>query len=69
VRRIKNARAGVEHQGTLLNSLNPLAILGRGYAILSSEDGEIVRNPEQVETADVLEARLAEGRLKLRVEA
>lgn len=67
-RRIKRRREELEHQGMLLGSLNPLAILGRGYAILSTEAGSIVSAREQVRSGDVLDARLARGGLKVRVE-
>ncbi|GAB5415891.1 MAG: exodeoxyribonuclease VII large subunit [Congregibacter sp.] len=52
----------------LLRSLSPLAVLGRGYAILEDERGHIVRQAGTVEPEQRLRARLAEGRLRLRVE-
>jgi exodeoxyribonuclease VII large subunit len=67
-RRLKLCRGQLHHQRTLLESLNPLAILGRGYAILATEAGTIVRDDRQVGTGEVLDARLARGHLKLRVE-
>jgi exodeoxyribonuclease VII large subunit len=52
-----------------LASVSPLATLARGYSILREGDGgPVVRRADQVRTGDTLEARLAEGRLRLRVE-
>ncbi len=52
-----------------LASVSPLATLARGYSILREGDGgPVVRRAAQVRAGDTLEARLAEGRLRLRVE-
>lgn len=52
----------------LLNSLSPLATLQRGYSILRDTTGSVVRSEGQVSTGDALEATLASGTLRLRVE-
>jgi exodeoxyribonuclease VII large subunit len=44
-----------------LQSLNPLQILARGFAVVSREDGAIVRNPAQMPPGTPLKIRLAEG--------
>ena len=64
--RLRRERLG--HQSSLLENLNPLAILGRGYSILTAANGAIVRAADQVTVGDRLGARLASGRLKLNVE-
>ncbi|NCB52102.1 MAG: exodeoxyribonuclease VII large subunit [Clostridia bacterium] len=51
-----------------LDALSPLKVLGRGYAIASKENGEIVREAGQVNTGDYLRLRLSKGGLKCRVE-
>ena len=52
-----------------LASVSPLATLARGYSILREGDGgPVVRRADPVRAGDALEARLAEGRLRLRVE-
>ena len=53
----------------LLDSLSPLATLGRGYAILSDEAGAILRRAQDTSAGEAVRARLAEGRLALRVES
>lgn len=44
-----------------LQSLNPLQILVRGFAVVSRDDGAIVRNPAQMPPGTALRIRLAEG--------
>lgn len=51
-----------------LEAVSPLATVARGYAILQRNDGRIVRSVQDVQTGDRLDARLRDGRLKLRVE-
>ena len=46
-----------------LNTLSPLAVLTRGYSIAQTEDGSIVRAPEQVKTGDKLKIQLERGKL------
>ncbi len=47
-----------------LDSLSPLAILGRGYSIVQTiPDGRVVRRAEEVSEGDQVRARLAEGQL------
>ena len=47
-----------------LNTLSPLAILGRGYSILQTvSTGQILHRASDVETGQELEAQLARGRL------
>jgi exodeoxyribonuclease VII large subunit len=62
-------RRSLEQQEHLLRSLNPLAILERGYAILSDESGRIIRNSSDAAQDQMLRARLAKGELRLRVDS
>ena len=50
-----------------LSSLNPFAVLGRGYGIIAREDGVIVRSATQVELDQTLRIRLFAGALESRV--
>jgi exodeoxyribonuclease VII large subunit len=53
-----------------LDSLSPLAVLGRGYALVTRErDGAIVRRPGEVEVGESVDLRLAHGGLAARVES
>lgn len=51
-----------------LAALNPLAILRRGYALLTTAEGQVVRSAAAVHPGQRLHARLAEGGLKVVVE-
>ena len=50
-----------------LETVSPLATVARGYAILRHEDGRVVRSTTQAAQGDHVEARLADGTLKLTV--
>jgi exodeoxyribonuclease VII large subunit len=51
-----------------LETVSPLATVARGYAILRREDGRIVRGTADAPVGSALDATVADGRLKLRVE-
>ena len=51
-----------------LNAVSPLATLERGYAIVSVEGGEILRDAAHAKPGTVIEARLAQGRIRAKVE-
>ena len=50
-----------------LAAISPLATVARGYSILQHPDGRIVRSVADAAGGDVLDARVTDGALKLRV--
>ncbi len=52
-----------------LHALSPLAVLDRGYAILTREDGEIAREADDLRPNELVYARLSQGQARMRVEA
>ena len=50
-----------------LQSLSPLAVLNRGYAIVYSAEGTILLNPTEAAPNSTIQARLAQGTLTARV--
>lgn len=52
-----------------LDALSPLAILGRGYALLFDERGALVKDVAQLSPGTQLTARLAHGSVTARVES
>jgi exodeoxyribonuclease VII large subunit len=52
-----------------LHAISPLATLERGYAIVRTPGGDIVRMAESVKPGDPVEARLARGTLQCTVDA
>ncbi len=62
-------RARLERASGSLQALSPLAVLQRGYAIVYSESGAILRSPVEAAADTLIRARLAEGTLTARVVA
>jgi exodeoxyribonuclease VII large subunit len=52
-----------------LHAVSPLATVARGYAILQHDDGRIVRAVGDAAVGDAIDARLVDGRLRVRVES
>ncbi len=52
-----------------LDSLSPLAVLARGYALVHNARGEIVRRAEQTSPGERVSIRVAEAELEARVES
>lgn len=52
-----------------LHSLSPLAVLDRGYALVLTETGTLVRSAGQINAGDKIVTRLADGSLTSRVES
>jgi exodeoxyribonuclease VII large subunit len=51
-----------------LDALSPLGVLQRGYAIAQDADGKLVRDAAAVKPGDVVNVRLAKGKLGTRIE-
>jgi exodeoxyribonuclease VII large subunit len=52
-----------------LHSLSPLAVLDRGYALVLSAEGALVRSTAQITAGDRVTARLSDGSFLSRVES
>lgn len=67
---VELVRGGVTLQSTLLRSLNPVYVLGRGYAAVSiAATGQPVTSRRQIPNGDVLHLQLADGAVLSRVES
>jgi exodeoxyribonuclease VII large subunit len=64
---LERRRAALDHTGARLQTLSPLATLGRGYAIVRS-DAEAVRDAATLTPGDELDIQLASGSVDARVE-
>ncbi len=51
-----------------LEALDPQAVLRRGYAIVTTSAGQVVRRPEDVAAGECLQLQVAEGQLTARAE-
>jgi exodeoxyribonuclease VII large subunit len=65
---LRHARERLQPLVRTLNAVSPLATLDRGYAIVSTEAGEILRDAAHAKPGSIVEARLAHGRLRAKVE-
>jgi exodeoxyribonuclease VII large subunit len=63
--RLAAARSGWRETAARLAPLSPLAVLDRGYAIVRSASGAVLKAPEETAPGEVLEVRLARGRLEV----
>jgi exodeoxyribonuclease VII large subunit len=52
-----------------LDTVSPLATLGRGYAIVQTQTGKVVRKASDLSVNDTIKTRLGSGHLDCRVEA
>jgi exodeoxyribonuclease VII large subunit len=73
-RRTSAAKAALDNAGQRLNvtmaaldALSPLSVLKRGFSIVETPNGEILRAAGQVKADDEVKIRLARGKLKARV--
>ncbi|GAB4094659.1 exodeoxyribonuclease VII large subunit [Brachybacterium horti] len=60
--RLDRARDEVVHLGRQVRALSPLATLERGYAVVQTPDGGILRSPDDSTPGDALSVRVAGGR-------
>ena len=51
-------------QAEKLHSLNPLAILDRGFSVALKEDGTILRTPEDVAVGEAFTLRMSKGEMQ-----
>ena len=69
-RRLEVARGLLDAHAGRLESLSPLAVLGRGYSLTSrAADGQLLHRADQIARGDLMRTRLAAGELTSRVEA
>nr|MDQ2703044.1 exodeoxyribonuclease VII large subunit [Pseudomonadota bacterium] len=66
-RRLEQRQARLQGLARSLSAISPLATVARGYAILQREDGRVVRVVADAAPGDVLDARVSDGQIKLRV--
>jgi exodeoxyribonuclease VII large subunit len=66
--RLARARTDLGRATSTLDALSPFATLERGYAIVRSADGSIVRAAADTAPGQTLDVRLNEGSLDVRVE-
>jgi exodeoxyribonuclease VII large subunit len=66
IRASRDRESGVVRQ---LNSLSPLAVLSRGYALVYDEHGMLIKDTKNTTQGQSIVTRLARGRIRSRVTA
>ena len=66
-RRAERERSQLRELARSLSATSPLATVARGYAILQHDDGRVVRAVGDVALGDVLDARVTDGQIRLKV--
>ena len=61
---LKNKKHALTTLSTQLQAFSPLAVLERGYAIVTGKDREIVRDPNRVEKGDTIGIRVEQGEFR-----
>ncbi len=51
-----------------LRAYSPLQVLDRGYAIVTNENGQVIRDPDAVQPEELIHVRVARGRFRARKE-
>ena len=67
-RNVRRASARIDATGARLKSLSPLAVLERGYALVVSENGSVIRSVAQVADGDRVRTRLSDGEFGSKVD-
>jgi exodeoxyribonuclease VII large subunit len=67
-RRLERERAGIDAAARQLRTLGPGATLDRGYAIATDAAGHVLRSATATSAGELVEVRLATGKLTTRVE-
>ncbi len=68
LQQLRRARERLMPLVRTLQAVSPLATLDRGYAIVSREGGAILREAAQAPPGTIIEARLAVGKIRAKVE-
>lgn len=68
-RLVESSAARLNSMNARLHSLSPLAVLDRGYALVLSANGELIRSTAQIAPGHQLTTRLADGSFVSRVES
>ena len=64
---LKSHRQSLQGHTSMLDSLSPLKVIDRGYAIVKKQ-GNIVRSVKSVQTGDVIDVQIQDGVLSAKIE-
>ena len=64
---LEKQRQTLARLSSKMEALNPLAVLSRGYAAVSGENGEAITKVSQITVGDTLNIRFADGNVSAKV--
>ena len=67
--RIDRGRADITHLTARLRALSPAATLERGYAVVTTGEGAVIRAAEEVRAGEQLQVRVARGAFTVTADA
>ena len=67
-RHLTSKRQSMERVVTGLSALNPLAVLGRGYALVQTEEGRVIPSAAELTVGDRVTLRFADGAARVTVD-
>ena len=67
-RHLTNKRQSMERVAASLGALNPLSVLGRGYALVQTEEGRVIPAAAELTVGERVHLRFADGSAKVSVE-
>lgn len=65
---LSHERSRLEKAAAGLGALGPMAVLARGFALVSSQEGVLLRRAAQAKPGELIDIRLDQGRLLAKVE-
>jgi exodeoxyribonuclease VII large subunit len=65
--RLEQLKQQLSASSTLLNAVSPLAVLGRGYSIVTQEDGTNIHSINQLTAEETVLTKLCDGHFKSKV--
>lgn len=68
VRRVNTATGELRRLDGRIEALSPAAVLARGYAVVRTTRGEVIRDPSGTQPGDTLDVQVAGGRLTVTVQ-
>lgn len=63
----QNKKHALATQTSLLDSLSPLAVVSRGYSLVTNKKGQTIKTIEQVAIGEILKIKIAKGELSAQV--
>lgn len=64
---LETRKIQLKNKGERINSLNPLSILSRGYAIAKTEQNKVITSVENIKEDDIIKVDVVDGEIRCKV--